>query len=142
MERLNKKGFTLVELLSVIVILSVVILIATNAVLPAANNAKKEVLAGEANFVIQQAGPYAAKDGVTTSKCYSFQDLKDAGVVEKRDDAYHGSLLITIDDKGKTNYKVWLSNGTFMIDGVENRVESSDVKASGENASDTCGLSN
>lgn len=139
MKKINKKGFTLVELLSVIVILSVVILIATNAVLPAANNAKKEVLAGEANFIIQQAGPYAAKDGVTTSKCYSFEDLKNASVIDKQDDAYHGSILVSLDEKGKATYRVWLSNGTFMVDGVENRVDASDVKASGDNASDTCG---
>ncbi len=139
MKKTSKKGFTLVELLSVIVILSVVILIATNAVLPAANNAKKEVLAGEANFIIQQVGPYAAKDGVTSSKCYSFQDLKDASVIEKHDESYHGSILVSLDEKGNPTYKVWLSNGTFMVDGIANRVDTSDVKASGYDASDTCG---
>ena len=45
MKKINKSGFTLVELLSVIVILSVVVLIATNAVIPAMSSARKQVLA-------------------------------------------------------------------------------------------------
>ena len=55
MKRLNKKGFTLVELLSVIVILSVVVLIATNAVVPMMGSAKKQVFATEANEIIKHA---------------------------------------------------------------------------------------
>lgn len=58
MKNLNRKGFTLVELLSVIVILSVIVLIATNAVVPMADSAKKQVLAMEANSLVKALRHY------------------------------------------------------------------------------------
>lgn len=140
MEKLNKRGFTLVELLSVIVILSVVVLIATNAVLPAANSAKKQALAVEANTIVKLVGPHAAKEGVATSKCYSLRELIDAGVVDKNDEGYHGSFLVSIAENGSVTYKVWLSNGTYMINGVNADVDPEDVKANALDASDTCSL--
>lgn len=44
MKKLNKKGFTLVELLAVIVILALLIVVVATSVLPALNNAKKSAL--------------------------------------------------------------------------------------------------
>ena len=63
MKNINKKGFTLVELLSVIVILSVIVLIATNAVVPMADSAKKQVLAMEANSLVKAAQTLYIQDG-------------------------------------------------------------------------------
>ena len=44
MKKLNKNGFTLVELLAVIVILALLIVIVANTAIPAMNNAKKKAL--------------------------------------------------------------------------------------------------
>lgn len=65
----NKKGFTLVELLAVIVILAVVILIAVTAVIPRMNKAKKKAFADEALAYIKAAEEYvvAEKEGVWSS---------------------------------------------------------------------------
>ena len=65
MKRLNKKGFTLVELLIVIVILSVVVLIATNAVIQKMSSANKQVLATEANTILCAAKTMYANEGAT-----------------------------------------------------------------------------
>ena len=135
MERFNKKGFTLVELLSVIVILSVVVLIATNAVIPMMSNAKKQVLATEANIMYPQAQSLYLEDGGIGSKCYTYEDLITRGKITKNDEAYAGSFLVESDGK----VTIWLSNGTNMIDGKNPDVTSDDVIDSSEDASNVCG---
>lgn len=134
----NRKGFTLVELLSVIVILSVVVLIATNAVVPMMNNAKKQVLATEANKFIAAAKSLYVNEGATGTKCYTYDQIMDSGLIEKNDEAYTGSFLIE-ENNGKYTYKIWLSNGTNMVDGKAPDITSEDVIDSSDNASIVCG---
>ena len=43
-------------------------------------------------------------------------------------------------DDGKMTYKIWLSNGTHMIDGKEADVSPDDVTESSEDASTVCGV--
>lgn len=138
MKRLNKKGFTLVELLSVIVILSVVVLIATNAVVPMMSNAKKQVLATEANKFMGAAKNLYVKDGLTGTKCYSYEDVINSNLIEKNDEAYSGSFLIE-ENNGKYTYRIWLSNGTNLVDGKTPDVTSEDVIESSDEASKVCG---
>lgn len=139
MKNLNKKGFTLVELLSVIVILSVIVLIATNAVVPMADSAKKQVLAMEANTLVKAAQTLYVQNSSSSSACYTYDELMNSGLIEKDDDSYTGSISIEVDGNGKYTYKIWLSNGQYMINGITPDVTSDDVEASAENASTTCG---
>ena len=139
MKNLNKKGFTLVELLSVIVILSVIVLIATNAVVPMADSSKKQVLAMEANTLVKAAQTLYVQNSSSSSACYTYDELMNSGLIEKDDDSYTGSISIEVDGNGKYTYKIWLSNGQYMINGITPDVTSDDVEASAENASTTCG---
>ena len=141
MKNLNKKGFTLVELLSVIVILSVIVLIATNAVVPMADSAKKQVLAMEANTLVKAAQTLYVQNSSSSSACYSYDELIDSGLIEKDDESYTGSISIKVDSEGKYTYKIWLSNGQYMINGITPDVTSDDVEASAENATTTCSAS-
>ena len=136
--KLNKKGFTLVELLSVIVILSVIVLIATNAVVPMADSARKQVLAMEANTLVKAAQTLYIQDNSSTSACYSYEELLNSGLIEKDDESYTGSISINVDEDGNYTYKIWLSNGQYMVNGVTPDVTSDDVEASAENAPTTC----
>ena len=138
MKRINKKGFTLVELLSVIVILSVVVLIATNAVVPMANTAKKQVLATEANKFIATAKTLYVNQGATGTKCYTYEEVINSGLIEKNDETYKGSFLIE-ENNGKYSYKIWLSNGTNLVDGKSPDITGEDVIDSSDEASSVCG---
>lgn len=138
--KLNRKGFTLVELLSVIVILSVVVLIATNAVVPMMSNAKKQVLATEANKFIATAKTLYVNEGASGTKCYSYDEIINSGLIEKNDETYTGSFLIE-ENNGKYTYKIWLSNGTNLVDGKSPDVTSDDVIESSDDASTVCGVS-
>ena len=42
------------------------------------------------------------------------------------------------DESGNYVYKIWLSNGQYMISGITPDVTSDDVVASADNASTTC----
>ena len=137
---LNKKGFTLVELLSVIVILSVIVLIATNAVVPMADSARKQVLAMEANTLVKAAQTLYIQDNSGSSACYSYDELINSGLIEKDDENYTGSISIEVGEDGNYTYKIWLSNGQYMINGVSPDVTSDDVEASPDGASTTCGV--
>ena len=79
MKKLNKKGFTLVELLAVIVILALLIVVVATTALPAMNNAKKSALKTYAQRVIEQAKTYYTTECVlkTGGSCdYSTWTLK------------------------------------------------------------------
>ena len=135
---LNKKGFTLVELLSVIVILSVIVLIATNAVVPMADSARKQVLAMEANTLVKAAQTLYVQNNSGNSACYSYDELINSGLIEKDDENYTGSISIEVGEDGNYTYKIWLSNGQYMINGVSPDVTSDDVEASADSASTKC----
>ena len=134
----KKKGFTLVELLSVIVILSVIVLIATNAVVPMADSARKQVLAMEANTLVKAAQTLYVQNNSGNSACYSYDELINSGLIEKDDENYTGSISIEVGEDGNYTYKIWLSNGQYMINGVSPDVTSDDVEASADSASTTC----
>ncbi len=77
--RLNKKGFTLVELLAVIVVLAIIIVIAAPKVLDAMNNAKKKAFQIEGQTVLTKAMElYMADDLLgdgSKTKCYTLSSL-------------------------------------------------------------------
>ena len=138
MKNLDKRGFTLVELLSVIVILSVIVLIATNAVVPMADSAKKQVLAMEANTLVTAAQTLYVQENSSSTKCYTYDEIINSCLIEKNDDAYTGSISIEVDGERNYTYKIWLSNGQYIINGVAPDVTSDDVETSSSNASTTC----
>ena len=67
MKKLNKKGFTLVELLAVIVILALLIVIVANTALPALNSSKLRTLETYAKRVAEEAKTVYTTDCVLTN---------------------------------------------------------------------------
>lgn len=129
MKKNNKKGFTLVELLAVIVILAVVVLIAMTAVVPQMNKARVEAFVTEANKFLQGATNYytdcqlkndcgtADANGSkmdSSGGCVAIQTLIDNGYIDKKDanNDYKGKIDITINNNAAA-YSITLSNGSF-----------------------------
>ncbi len=140
----NKKGFTLVELLAVIVILAVIILIATNSVLSQMDTARKNALAIEGNTLINAAkNAYQSAilegDITTGAACFDLQYLYKEGLFSKGStDKYTGSVLVSPDSTGKkVTYKFWISNGSFVIDGKDAGATGKEA-TNGTSASTTC----
>ena len=102
----NQKGFTLVELLAVIVILAVIILIAINAVLPQMTKARKnsfadEVMnyakAAETKYVSDSQDDEAQVGNITEGICYNLKTPNyglHGEYVSKNDDSYTGIVVI------------------------------------------------
>ena len=98
---MNKKGFTLVELLAVIVILAVIILVAINAVLPQMERARKNAFADEVmNYARAAESKYVTDaqdediDGdITSGICYNLSELHGE-YVTKNDSSYTGFVVI------------------------------------------------
>ena len=168
MKRLNKKGFTLVELLAVIVILAVVMLIAVTAVGPLMTRARKSALGTEGIGMVNaakaayQAEQLTGKIGPTSSVCFDLQWLCKHNYFEKgcdgsgSGDKYSGSVLAYY-ASGKVSYKFWISNGSYAfgktgtsttiaagsalgIDPAKYDVEDSATVTDGTSASNNCGM--
>ena len=79
LKKKRKKGFTLVELLAVIVILAVVILIAVTAVIPRMNKARKNALVDEALMYLNAAKEsYVFNDDIDNgASCINISELND-----------------------------------------------------------------
>lgn len=123
MKKLNKKGFTLVELLAVIVILAVVMIIAATAMGSVISDTTRSSFAKEGMMAID-AAKYAFQveqlkpsSGITATKniCMDIEWLNTKGYYSKGSaEGYKGAVLITY-SSGKYEQHVWLSNGTYLI---------------------------
>ncbi len=111
---MNKKGFTLVELLAVIAILAILVIIALPNVLSMYNEARKNTFvtevrdyykAGEQNFLLNsgKAVVYTSLSGVTGSKTIEMTGNKNM------------QYYIVFDANGKCT-KLLATNGTYKID--------------------------
>lgn len=136
----DKRGFTLVELLAVIVVLAIVMLIAVNAVLPKMEEARRQAFAIEANGFLKAAMQYVVTESLTSdlviddseSKCVTVEELVDAGHSALNKKKYSGKVIIT---KSGNNflYTAYLANGSYMVqnagvkDGVNISVNIDDV---------------
>jgi len=126
----NKKGFTLVELLAVIVILAVVILVAINAVLPQMAKARKNSFADEViNYGKAAETAYVSSDmedvlkegeDINVGICFELKDLHGE-YVTKNDDNYKGIVVLKKTDdpekQGKNLYMrfVYLASNKFVF---------------------------
>lgn len=130
----NKKGFTLVELLAVIVILATILLIAGTTVGPLMEKSKKNALSTEGKQ-LAQAGLAAYKvelgEGAFKSNgnvCFSMKYLCENGYYTKgcpsSGDNYSGSVLVVysaVDEDYSTVY--WIGNGTYAFEGVNTKYD-------------------
>ena len=124
----SRKGFTLVELLAVIMILAIVMLIGLIAVVPTITRAKKDILATEGIALIKSAKAAHENELTPTSNlrltetdsyCFTLDWLTKFNYYTKKDknEKYKGSVLVRYDKN--TNlyvYSFWLTNGEYFIE--------------------------
>ncbi len=136
--KLNKKGFTLVELLAVIVILAVVMLVAVTAIGPVMERANKGALASTAQVIIDGTATAFASDGLNSTRvfvpsttstkkeyCVKVSDLLAKNYFDAKGKKYNGSVLVSVDNVGKAEYQIYLTEadangnnaGNYMIVG-------------------------
>lgn len=116
----NKKGFTLVELLAVIVILAVIILIAVNAVLPQMRKARKNSFIDEAINFAKAAETAYVSDQISgeSNTCYTVKYLQEK-YVSKADAKYDGYVQLTIDGDSISKTITITDGANFIVDEVD-----------------------
>lgn len=134
----NVSGFTLIELLAVIVVLAIVILMASMAVIPRMNEARRQVFAMEANEAINAASSHFMNGEVTGSgdsfpvseggcKSVTIQTLIDSGDFKGKT-GYEGTITVTKVGNGYV-YAISMTNGKLAVENagftVENKVKKS-----------------
>lgn len=118
----NAKGFTLIELLAVIVVLAIVILMASMAVIPRMNEARRQVFAMEANEAINAASSYFMNGEMTggasfpvtpgTTKCVEIKTLISSGDFKAK--GYSGK--IEVEKVGNSYvYSVTMTNDKLIV---------------------------
>ena len=115
----KKKGFTLVELLAVIVILAVILIIAMPKISDAIKNSKESSLETTAKLIASQAEKKYTEnqvlDGSSTIKC--------SDVVKLNENDY-GPCKITFDDKGNAKVTI-VGKGKFEGLTIKNATKNS-----------------
>ena len=125
---MKKNGFTLVELLAVIIILAIVMLIGVTAVVPVVNKAQRNSLVSEGLSLIDVAKTaYQAEQSAnlnsslklypTTSYCFSLDWLKNKNYYDGNSKKYTGSVLVAANKDGQYDYYFWITNGNYHISG-------------------------
>ena len=163
MKKINRKGFTLVELLAVIVILSVLVLVAMPAVTrlmttARVNSFKTEVM-GMNNYIETafadksltgtQAVTSTTITPTTPTKvftyngnsylCMTVSQLQSEGYMKKDVTGYSGIIQILVNSSGTSTTKVSVSNGTYTVSGLSTAINSSEYNpASGNSATAAC----
>ena len=144
----KKKGFTLVELLAVLLILALILLLGIKALLPIVTNAKKDIIAKEGILLIESAknahesesnDDSTLKIGPTDSYCFSLDWLRKNNYYTKDDNNYRGSVLVLYNESDDSfEYYYWIANDEFYIlDAKSNDYEV--VQGTTPDDIDTCG---
>lgn len=123
--RNNKKGFTLVELLAVIVILAVVMLIGITSIGPLMANSRKSALRSDGLDLMNAAKTAYQAEALKTSPaftatstvCMTIDWLEAQGYTENKQN-YKGSVLVSY-NSGSYTYTYWIANGTYAFKGAD-----------------------
>lgn len=140
MKRINNKGFTLVELLAVIVILAILVLVALPNITGVMANARKSAFRTEAltmardgagmaysNAMLSGAaitpGTNQADDGsgkvykISGGEymCITFANLKNKGFIEKNNSTGYAGNVRLYNNGTTTEMQIHLTNGTYYI---------------------------
>lgn len=105
MKKLNKKGFTLTELLATIAILAIVVTIATPAVIGVSNSIKKNMYESKVKLISQNAKLYGEDNeddffSESVTKCIQVKELCSNNYITKDDSATAEECLENPKDGG------------------------------------------
>jgi len=120
MFKLNNKGFTLVELLAVIVVLGIIMVIAIPNVMTTMENARIGTFKIYAQKVLTKAEEVYQSDVLLGnidaggSTCYDFTDL---GLASSGN--YRGKVMVSINTVMEPTFTLYLSDNSYSVSGID-----------------------
>ena len=126
---MNKKGFTLVELLAVIAILAILVIIALPNILSMFNSAKKSAFETELKSIYTAAEEQWVSDTFTSSgtKVYAHCPTNDCGKELKINGRSNLDYYIEFDSSGNV-VKYYATDGTFQFRYIGNGLKKTDIE--------------
>ena len=133
---MNKKGFTLVELLAVIVVLAILALLALPRVVTLLERSRMNSFTVEGNEIIKAAhnayGAKALADLDNNRACFTVDQLIDDGYLDKDKGEVRGVVVIEItqNSSNEATYS-YLSNKNYYVkknSSANSKIKNSDVK--------------
>ena len=116
---MNKKGFTLVELLVVIVILGLIMIVVATTAFPAMNKAKRNSLETYALRLVEKAKEKCIADECSDGTEYTVEELMG----ENAEKGYKGTLTMSDAGRGyKVNGTVSSSDDKFSVEIIDSLV--------------------
>ena len=106
---MNKKGFTLVELLAVIVLLGIIAMITVPTVLDSMNDSRRKSLQDTAYSIVQAATSYQAElqqEGKKSTFTLDFSKSADRDVLEVKGELPDAGQ-VSVDANGKVSLALW-----------------------------------
>ena len=150
----NKKGFTLVELIGVIIIVLIISLMSIFAVNRITRKSKMRAIIKVANTYVKGAMTKQTSDRdnglqngdifhntIYGKVCYSITDKTLEQYVDKGKGNYRGSVEICYGDDCSYSSKVWITDGRYYIDGVTDPSDETKlVKSFSSDYPESCGV--
>lgn len=132
MEELNKKGFTLVELLAVIVVLAIIIIIAVPAVLDSTDKAKESAFRVYAKKMVIAAQNKRGVEELTgnPSNCWKIADLEG-----NTSGKYSGTVSYNTTSKV---YSIQMKDNSYSINADFNAIDTTSLGAATATIKTTC----
>lgn len=121
---MNKKGFTLVELLGVLIILSIIMLIAVPNVISILDKNKKNIFVADAKKIVSAVEYELSKQDKYPDTGACFVKLSDLSNIDleigPNDKKYNNESYINIlKNNSKYEYKIYLTDSIMNINGID-----------------------
>lgn len=137
MKKINKKGFTLVELLAVIVILGVLLLIAVPSVNNIITNSRKKAFLSQVKLAVENVQTTASIEKESISEtCYI--KISDIKLERGTWDNHSGYIQVIKDTEGNITFAPYVSDNSkkFSVNGTADTLDDTYVKKNDQNT--TC----
>ncbi len=147
MKKLNKKGFTLVELLAVIAILAILMLLVTPNILNMFKEGKKSAFVTQAQSIYKAAETKYISESIKNPGSFTFTNAVDGGTTLDVEGSDAVKYCVKVDANGKVkkfaisdnSYVISLpasGTGNVSIDSISEKYDSGDNKGDYKNLSD------
>lgn len=142
MNMINNKGFSKLEMLIIVVLVSVLLLLGITFVFSGTTSKNIDTFKKESTTLINASknvynnlekanSEYitTSEEAISTAVCITLDGLKANDYLENEYKDWDGYLVIEKDLDNNFNYIAWLTNGKYLIDGYElNKIEELNLK--------------
>lgn len=123
---MNKKGFTIVELLAVIVVMAVIIILATSGYRNVSQKIKETSYKNKVSYIETSAANYTSETGFTVTNVdnlvklgYVSADDEEGHVIDPRDGSYMNCHIVNVSKEENNYYGHYTENEECDINNIE-----------------------